>query len=157
MPLLLEVPGVSGKSPFQGHETWLPLDGISWNAKRNLAYGTSGSYGGAGIATAPLFSEIVLTRKSDSTTALLWNKCVRNETFTGKLHWLRVTAGGKPDVYCEMTLTAARIIKIAEASSEDRPVETLTLSFGEFEVVYTGYGNELSGVQASTSFTLARD
>jgi type VI protein secretion system component Hcp len=154
MPLLLEIPGISGKSPYEGHETWMVLDSVAWHAKRNVAYSTGGSYGVGGVASRPLFSEVKVTRKSDSVTAIVWQNCIQNASFTAKLHWLRTTAGGKADVFAELILTGARIISISDNSAGNRPTETIAFSFSEFELVYTGYGHDLSGVQASVSYSL---
>jgi type VI secretion system secreted protein Hcp len=154
MPLLLEIPDVAGKSPYQGHETWMVLDSVAWNAKRQHALSSGGSYGTSRTASRPLFTEVKVTRKSDSVTALLWQNCMQNKSFTAKLHWLRTTAGGKADVFAELILTGARIISISDSSAGNRPTETIAFSFSEFELVYTGYGHDLSGVQASVSYSL---
>lgn len=154
MPLLMNVPGLAGKAPFEGYESCLMLTSVAWNARRNLAFGTSGSYHAAGVASAPLFSEVTVTRPSDSASAPLWSKYVGNQTFTAKLHWLRVGAGNQASVYNEMILTEARILRMACLSGGARPVETLVLSYTEIEWLYTGFDNSLSGVQASASYKL---
>lgn len=154
MPLLLNIPGVEGKTQFEGYEKCLSLSSVSWNARRNVAFGTSGSYHSAGVASAPIFSEVTVTRPSDSMTAALWTKSVGNQTFTAKLHWLRVSSGGKADKYMEVVLTDARIIRLSDISGGDRPIETVALSFAEIEWLYINHAHSLSGVQASASYKL---
>lgn len=131
--MMVQIEGITGESPIPGFEEWIQI--LSWNWDLHQTGTThEGLGGGAGKAQ---FGDITFTHYVDASTPSLIKYCA-----TG-VHWAEASlvvrkAGGETQVESiRMTLSNGIVtaVNTGGSSGDDRLTESVTLNFGEFNIV----------------------
>ncbi len=147
MPLLMNITGIQGESQVAGHVGWLPTLGFSWGGARVSRSMNTGSHRADTRVWTPQLRHATVRREADSRSAQLWLAMVQNlELPTVKFDWLR-SGEGTPICYFSLTLRSVRILRIADASEGQRPIESIDLAYREIELGVRDVGNTLTGAQ----------
>jgi type VI protein secretion system component Hcp len=154
MPLLMKFPGITGEGTVQDHVGWLALLRFNWGGTRTLRTQVTASHRNATRIMPPQLRSASVQRKSDSQSALLWLNMV-NATEVPKitLEWLR-TGTAAPVCYFSVELANVRISRIAEDSTGDHPIETLTLLYRSVTLGVRDVGNALTGAQDMVTYSV---
>lgn len=147
MPLLMNLPGITGESTVQEHVGWLTLAGFTWGGTRVARSNAAGSHRSAAKVWTPQLRSATVRRKSDAQSALVWLGMVgATEYPVVKFEWLR-TGQGAPVVYFSVELGGVRIARIAEASQGEHPMESIEFNYRTITLGVRNVGNALTGSQ----------
>jgi type VI protein secretion system component Hcp len=153
MPVLMQMPGITGESVIEGHVGWMDLTRFAWGGTRPYR----GQGAGSGRTTRVLGAQlrnVTAARQADSNSALIWLTMIGMAPLTPvKFTWLR-TGPGQPVSYFAVTLIGARIAAITETAAGDRPVEQIELLYQEIEFAASDIDDSLSGVQDIVTYKI---
>jgi type VI protein secretion system component Hcp len=136
--IYMKYEGVEGGSAAPGHEKWIDLDSFSWGASRDVQ---SGSGGGVRTRPAPSFHEVVVSRRSDKSSPLLFFEAVAGN---GAQVDLDFVAPGQTKPYYQVFLKDVLVSGYSQSSGGDRPSESLSLN-------YTHFSHKVSGSDLTVS------
>jgi len=154
MTILMEIAGITGESTTANHDGWIPLTSFQWSGRRAVRTHTGGSHSRSTIHSTAQLNDIVVTRETDSTSALIWDAMMRGRPARVKFHWLRAGPGGEPTAYLEAQFENAIIVSIETDASGGRPAETLTITYEALEFRVINVGDSLSGAQDVVGYRL---
>lgn len=150
MSIFMNYEGIKGESADDGHKEWMDIGSVSWGSRRRVTSASSTkSDRESAVAT---ISDLTITRRMDSASPALFIESVCGKGKTVVIHMTKTGDGGGADVYMEYTLRNALVTQYemdAEAEDDERPEETLTISFTDIETRYTPYdddGNAMSPI-----------
>ncbi|MBP0466766.1 type VI secretion system tube protein Hcp [Roseomonas sp. PWR1] len=153
MPVLMQMPGVTGESTIAGYEGWLELKRFAWGGTRPYRGEGAGGARTTRVLGAQL-RNVTAARLVDSSSGAIWLAMIGFTTLTPvKFVWLR-TGSDQLVKYFSSTLIGARITSISETSGGDRPLEQIELLYQEIEFATSDVGDDLSGVQDIVSYKI---
>ncbi len=130
MPIVMQVPGITGDITESAHVGWCRILSISWRARRALSVRTMTDKDRE--SAIPAISEVEITRENDIASGPMMQKFFTGEAQTTvQLDFVRTDAA--LDVYFSITLTDAIFSMFEQASGGDRPVESLKLNFTKIQ------------------------
>ncbi len=150
MSIFMNYQGISGESSDSNHQGWMDIDELSWGVGRKITSASS-TQGDRESANAEI-TDLRVVRKMDSATPALFIESCCGKGKDVVIHLTKTGSGGGADVYMEYTLKNALITDYAveaEAQKNERPTESLTISFIDIEAKYTAYdesGNAMAPV-----------
>ncbi len=135
----LKLDGIEGESTDSQHKGWIEIDSFSWGVSNTQSSATGG--GGAGKVSV---SDIVVTKSTDSTSPLLFERCVRGSHIkTGTLACRKAggtqmelrKAGGTQMEFLTLNLTDVDLTAVTENGGRNGlPTETLSLAFAQVSI-----------------------
>jgi type VI secretion system secreted protein Hcp len=144
MSIFLQFGSVLGDVQDAGHTNWIDLKGVSWNLSRPVT-NPAGSSAGR-VLSAPQLSELTITKDEDVATIPLIQAALEGSPVAAQIDFCK-TGTGQQDVYYSIAMTSAVITAFAQAGSDDRPVESVTLNFTQ--IAFTGTQMDADGTAAS--------
>lgn len=153
MPLMMKLPGITGEGSVQDHAGWLHLTGFDWGGTRATQRVLNSTGRAVVRVLPPQLRSATVHRKADSQSAPIW-KLMVGRTVVPKvtLEWLRTGAGATPVCFFSVEFSRVQIARVAEASTGEHPIETLTLVYTNVTLGVRDVGNALSGAQDIVSF-----
>jgi type VI secretion system secreted protein Hcp len=143
MSIFVDYSGIKGEASDPAHKQWMDVEKISWGVGRQITSNTS-TQGDRESSNATI-SDLTLTRYMDSATPKIFIEACCG---TGKdvvIHLTKTGTGSGTDVFMQYTLKNALISNYtvsAETQSNERPSESITISFVDVEVKYTPYDED---------------
>jgi type VI secretion system secreted protein Hcp len=133
MPVYLRYGKIKGEVEKPAYRGWIELLSFQWGVGRGISSpsGTASSR----EASSPSVSEITVTRRFDSVSALLGNEAFQGE---GVLAIVDFVKDGH--AYLRYTLTNTMISSYQVSGQGGKPTESLTLSFTKVEFKQTPGG-----------------
>lgn len=144
--ILLHIDTVPGESRISGHEDEIDILSWNWGMSQAGSFHT-GNGGGSGKVNV---QDIVLTKYVDKSTPTLINKCANGTHIPSATLTLR--KAGDPAVdYLVIKFDKLMVSSVStgSAAGDDRLIETITLHFAKFSVVYTPQDNDGAGIATS--------
>ncbi|RQO39646.1 type VI secretion system tube protein Hcp [Variovorax sp. KBW07] len=135
MAIYLKLNGVKGQTQVKGHEDSLEVLSFQFGGGISVTTGTSNQ---TRTTDTPHFSEITLSRISDSATPQLLQKLAQAEVFEGKsvITFTREDKGVLLDLIV-VTLTDVILSGLSLSSGGEPPSESLSLNYAKIELDYT--------------------
>lgn len=133
--------GIPGDTTAKGFEKWIHIESFQFGVGR--AIGTAVGKGVVREGSQPSVSEITVTKLLDTSTPKLI-KAATVDRKGVKVKIAFVTSDSDPATYLEYDLTDTLISGYSTSSGGDRPTETLSLNFTEFQISYTPTGEDNS-------------
>lgn len=133
----LKIEGVDGESTRAGFEKHIELLSFSWGASNSTTVGSMGPGGGAGKATVTSFNCLKAT---DTASPPLFQACCAGKHFPKAKVTLRKAGGDAPVDYLVYEFEKVYVDNIQWSGStggDDRPTESLGITFGKVTVTYT--------------------
>ncbi len=143
MSIFIEYDGIKGEVSDPGHEKWMDVDDLQWGVARSITSATATQ--GDRESSNAVISDLMITRKMDSSTPKLFIESCCGTGKDVKIHLTKTGSGSGSSVYMEYTLKNALISSYniaASSQSTERPMESLTISFVDIEVKYTPYDED---------------
>jgi type VI secretion system secreted protein Hcp len=153
----LKIEGVDGESTRAGFEKQIELLSFSWGASNSVTMGSAGGGGGGGKASVSSFNCLKAT---DAASPTLFQGCCAGKHYPKAKVTLRKAGGDAPVDYLVYEFEKVYVDSIQWSGSsggDDRPTESLGISFGKVTVTYTGQsatGAAASPVVGSWDLTL---
>lgn len=151
MPIMMKFEGSDGSVDAAGYVKYITLEDVEWGVERNLdSVGAD-----ANNRARPTVQHVKIVKMMDLSTSGLMT-----ELLTGKLSravtidWTRTNKTGDLEAYARLTLTDATITKYKLSMAGDRPVDTFTIGFKQFEVKTWSWTNDGAGTSASASYDI---
>jgi type VI secretion system secreted protein Hcp len=135
--IYLKIEGIKGDVTTQGYEGTIAVQ----SAQVGVGRGIGSPTGGQGReTTTPSFSEVTITKVSDSTTPALFLEAVAGTK--GKavdLLFTRTLTTGQEVPYYTITLSDVLVSSFSQSSGGDVPAESISLNYTKIEMIYTPY------------------
>ena len=144
MAIYVQIPGIKGQTQVTGFKDCLEVDSFQFGVGLGVTSGTTNSERTTGL---PSFSEVTLTRTSDSATPQLLQKLAGAEAVSGKTVITFVRQANTELLnLLVITLTDVIFSGVSLSSGGELPVESISLNYSGIEINYTkqgeGGGNE---------------
>ena len=145
--IFMEMDGVEGESQDKSHKGEIDVMSWSWGMSHS---GTGGAGGGGGAGKVNV-QDLNFTKKVDkSTPDLMMHVATGKHIKEVKMTVRKAGKEGKPQEYLIITMKDVLVTSygVSGGSSDDRPVENVTLNFAEVKVEYQEYddkGNPVGG------------
>ena len=143
MSIFMNYTGIKGEATDDSHKDWLDVDQIQWGVRRNITSASS-TKSDRESANAEI-TDLTLTRRMDKSTPSLFMEACCGKGKDVVIHLTKTGDGAGSDVFMEYTLKNALMSNYsvsAKSQDEDRPSESITISFVEMEVKYTPYDDD---------------
>jgi type VI secretion system secreted protein Hcp len=141
MILLKFATEIKGDSIVDSHTNWITIDTLQMGVGRAISV----SGGGKDRDTSnPSFSELILTKSTDISSADLFMQAVCGKSL-GKAEIHFVQTGGsdkKQQVFLKIELEEAIISSYAANSTGDRPGETISINFTKISYQYDAFSGD---------------
>ncbi len=126
---------IAGTSQSVGYENWINVESIQWGVGRAINIVAEGK---DRDTSNPNFSELTFTRKTDQASTDLFMQATAGVSLTGLDIVLLNTSGtgGTPQVYQHIHVHDPIISAYTQSSGGDRPSETFSVNFNQFEMRY---------------------
>jgi type VI secretion system secreted protein Hcp len=134
----LKLDDVNGEVQDSQFEKWIEVDSFSWGASQT---GTSASGGGGGAGKVS-FQDLHITKKTDTSSAALFQKCASGEHFQKCQLYVRKAGGdasGASSVFLKIELDDVLVSGVqfeGATQGDDRPAEDVTLNFAKILYEY---------------------
>lgn len=127
----LRVDDLEGESTAVGFERYIEVESFSWGVTNPTSLGGAGG-GGAGKAS---FSEFIIVKRVDKSSARLWLYCAQGR----HIDKVQFVSRRTPNfVYLQITLTGAVVSSFKEAGTQgELPLEEVGFTFAKIEFDYT--------------------
>jgi len=137
---------LNGNVSAQGLQDFIEIESIDFSAVRKMNTHPGNTSDREG--TKPAISEIVVTKRADKTTPILFQEATTGTALasaeikfvnTGKdlSEYLTVTLSNV--IISRYQLTDKVLVTEGESAQKDKPIETIALNFDKVEVKYTPY------------------
>ncbi len=135
MSIYMKFGSLKGSATAEGYKEHIELYSISWGDSRNIGTST-GSSGGRNPST-PAFQDFSISKALDLASNDMFLQSVSMAaTDSVVISHVRTDEAG-PQLYLEYTLYDVLISSYSVgASSQDRPIENLTLNFSKIQIKY---------------------
>jgi type VI secretion system secreted protein Hcp len=133
---------IKGESLAEGHkgsDGWIEVGSVQWGCGRGISTPTGGS--GKREASAPVISEITVTKEMDSTSPKLCQEALIGKAVPAHIELVE-TGEGKLETFLTLNLTNALISGYSFSSGGARPSESYTLNFTKIEMIYQGFDDQ---------------
>lgn len=128
MPIYMELEGIKGNVTAEGHKEWIHVTSYQFGVGRAVASPTGG--GKDREASAPNFSEIVITKDMEQSSPYLFKESLTGKGKKCKIHFCRTSAGNL-ETYAEVELENTLITSYSASSGGDRPTESIALNYSK--------------------------
>ena len=125
---------IKGSVTETSHKGWIELNSFQFGLGRGISAPTGNTEDRE--ASAPSVSEITVTKDQDVASVLLVSESLQGEGQTAIVDFCK-TDKGQLSVYLTFTLTNTMISGFSMSSGGDRPSESLSLNFTQFEMKAT--------------------
>lgn len=141
MILLKFATQIKGDSIVDGHTDWITIDSLQFGVGRAVSV----SGGGKDRDTSnPSFSEVVLTKSTDVSSADLFMQAVCGKSL-GKAEIHFIQTGGadkKQQVFLKIELEEALVTAYSASSGGDRPSESISINFTKISYQYDAFSGD---------------
>lgn len=140
MSIFMSYAGIKGNASDSNHRQWLDVDDLHWGVRRKITSPTS-TQGDRESSNAQI-SDLTLTRHVDRASPYLFLEACCGKGTEVTIHLCKTGKGTGSETYIEYVLKNALISYYdaeADAQSDIRPTEQITISFVDLEVKYTPY------------------
>ncbi len=147
MPIYLQFGSVLGDVQESGHENWIELSSVGWNASRPVS-NPSGT-AAARVLSAPRLGELSISKDEDAASIPLIQQSLEGEPQDATIDFVRTgTGSGTTETYYTIVLKEAVITSFSQsAGAGGRPSEALTVSFTQ--VTFKGTQMDTDGSSTS--------
>jgi len=141
----LKLDDVNGEVQDSQYANWIEIDSFSWGATQT---GVSASGGGGGAGKVS-FQDLHITKPTDTSSAVLFQKCATGEHFQKahiEVRKARDAAGEPSSVFLKFDLEDVLVssFEFAGASGgSDRPAEEVSLNFAKVTFEYDAPDGEV--------------
>lgn len=143
MSIFVNYEGITGESSDSGHSGWMDVETVTWGVGRQIT--SNSSTAGDRESSNAVISDLQIVRYMDSATPKIFIESCCGVGKEVVIHLTKTGKGSGADIFMEYTLKNALISDYSvDASSQnnERPKETITVSFVDVEVKYTPYDND---------------
>ena len=126
---------IKGNVTADGYKGWIELSSTQWGAGRGISAPVGQSSDRE--SSAPSVSEVIVTKKYDESSALLFAESLQGEGVPVEIHYLK-TAVGKLETFLVVLLSNAMVSGYTLSSGGDDPMESLSLNFTKIEAKHVG-------------------
>ncbi|MCC5810924.1 MAG: type VI secretion system tube protein Hcp [Ectothiorhodospiraceae bacterium] len=143
MSIFMKYDGITGESSDSNHGGWMDIQSLQWGVQRRITSNSS-TQNDRESSNAEI-GDLQIVRTMDSATPSLFVESCCGKGKDVVIHLTKTGSGSGTDVYMEYTLKNALITNYtvnANAQSNERPTENLTISFIDIEVKYTPYKDD---------------
>lgn len=135
MAIYLKIPGVKGQTQVDGHKDELEVNSFQFGAGIAVTNTTTNQDRTSGV---PSFSEITVSRTSDSATPQLLQKLSQGEVLAGDsiITFVREDKGVLLKLIT-VTMTDVVVSGVSLSSGGEPPMESISLNFAKIKVEYT--------------------
>jgi type VI secretion system secreted protein Hcp len=136
MAIYIDFEGIKGDATHSKHKKWLDIESLQWGVGRAIMTPSGSAQNRE--ASEPSVSEVTVTKRMDSSSALLFQEaCAGN---AGKKVTIDLVTTGDPgDIYMTYTLHNALVSGYSISTGGDRPTESVSLNFTKIEMKYTQF------------------
>jgi type VI secretion system secreted protein Hcp len=135
MAIYIKLPDIKGQTQVDGHKEELEVESFQFGAGIAVTNTTTNQERTSG---KPSFSEVTVTRTSDSATPQLLQKLAQGDVFTGDtiISFVREDKGTLLKLIV-ITLTDVILSGVSLSSGGDVPTESISLNYAKIKVDYT--------------------
>jgi type VI secretion system secreted protein Hcp len=133
----LKIPNVPGEVTNPNFSTQIALRSFSWGGEQASSMGTGSLGSGAGKVTLHPLS---VTKEVDKATGPLFNAMCTGTHFDSVV--LSAVKAGATKAYLTVTLTNAFIASLQFSASDEIPVESVTMTYGQICIEYSQQDNK---------------
>jgi type VI secretion system secreted protein Hcp len=144
--------GVTGDVTTQGFEKWIELTSFQWGVGRGIGSAMSGQ--ASRESSIPSVSEIVVTKRMDSSSPGLWTDSVAGQLNTTVKIAFTTTSQGATTQFLNYELTNTGLSGYSVSSGGDMPTESLSLNFTKVVWSFTGTDPSVSGTPVTQGYDL---
>jgi len=124
MAIYMNWDGVTGDVTTQGFEKWIELQSFQWGVGRGIGSAMSGQ--ASRESSIPSVSEIVVTKRMDSSSPGLWTDSVAGQLNTTVKIAFTTTSQGATTQFLNYELTNTGLSGYSLSSGGDMPTESLS-------------------------------
>jgi type VI secretion system secreted protein Hcp len=131
----LKLEGIKGESTDAKHKAEIDIESFSWGAVQSV-----GATGGGKSAGKASISSFNFLKKTDSSSAVLFQGCCTGQHFKDALVTIRRAGGKDPVEYLKYKFSDVMVEAVqwsGSAGGEETPSESVTLAFNKVEITYT--------------------
>ena len=110
---------IPGDVTETNHPQWIELNSLQWGVGRSISMATGS--GADQSPSVPQFSEVVVTKDTDSSSYQLLQQAYQGTGVTAVIDFVRADSSGNTVVYLEFTLTNCMISGYSCSSGGDAP------------------------------------
>jgi len=140
----IKISDIKGDSQDPSHFGWIAVESVSWGAV------TRGGVSAGGRSEKPATSEIVVTKKTDSSSPVLMRASVRGDTFDQVTLDMTDVAGKNYVSFQFRNVVVSHVSQFSGGSTG--PLESVTLNFTDAAATQ---GASSAGTAATTAFSSA--
>jgi type VI secretion system secreted protein Hcp len=144
--------GVTGDVTTQGFEKWIELTSFQWGVGRGIGSAMSGQ--ASRESSIPSVSEIVVTKRMDSSSPGLWTDSVAGQLNTTVKIAFTTTSQGATTQFLNYELTNTGLSGYSVSSGGDMPTESLALNFTKVVWSFTGTDPSVQGTPVTQGYDL---
>jgi type VI secretion system secreted protein Hcp len=133
MSIFLQFGSVLGDAQDTGHTNWIDVKAVNWSLSRPVT-NPAGSSAGR-VLSAPQLSELTITKDEDVASIPLIQAALEGSPVAVQIDFC-TTGTGQQEIYYSITMKNAVITAFAQAGSDGRPLESITLNFTQ--IAFTG-------------------
>jgi len=134
LPIVMQVPGITGDIVESAHSGWCRILSMSWRARRALSVRTMTDKDRE--SAIPAISEVEFTRENDIASGPIMQKFFTGEAqATVQFDFVRTDTA--LDIYFSLILTDAIFSMFEQGSGGERPTETLKINFTKIQTKST--------------------
>ena len=152
MAIYMNWDGVTGDVTTQGFEKWIELQSFQWGVGRGIGSAMSGQ--ASRESSIPSVSEIVVTKRMDSSSPGLWTDSVAGQLNTTVKIAFTTTSQGATTQFLNYELTNTGLSGYSLSSGGDMPTESLSLNFTKVVWSFTGTDPSVSGTPVTQGYDL---
>jgi len=139
MAIYIEIEGIEGNVTATGFESMIEVNSFNWGVGRAISQNTGRMANRE--ASRPSISEITFTKVTDKATPLIVQESVIGTKGKKIIVHFVTTGADQFEEFLTYTLEDTLISSFSiSASSDGEPLETVSLSFSQFEVAFTEAG-----------------
>jgi type VI secretion system secreted protein Hcp len=149
MPIYLKFGTVAGSVTEDKHKNWIECNSFQFGVGRGISSPTGSQKDRD--ASAPSFSEIVLSKSQDEASLKLFEASFGgSEAQDAEIHFVRTENKGV-DVYLKYKLTDVLISGYSVSSGGDRPSESISLNYSKIEFTQDTFDPKNKSKQSATT------
>jgi len=152
MAIYMNWDGVPGDVTTQGFEKWIELSSFQWGIGRGIGSAISGQ--ASRESSIPSISEVVVTKRMDSSSPGLWTDSVAGQLNTTVKIAFTTTSKGATEQFLNYELTNTGLSGYSISSGGDMPTESLSLNFTKVMWSFTGMDPTVSGSPVIQNYDL---
>jgi type VI secretion system secreted protein Hcp len=150
----LKLEGIKGESTDATHKGEIDIESFSWGAQQVV-----GHAGGGKSAGKSSISGFNFLKKTDTSSAVLFQHCCTGQHFKEALVTVRRAGGKDPIEYLKYKFSEVMVEAVqwsGSAGGEETPSESVTLAFNKVEITYTPMdATGKSGAPVVTSYDIS--